>query len=970
MTTVPVFLTRAVAVVPSQKVYAKLAPDLHPFGLVQEMSELAHAGALPARVDEGRLAVYTSRHVAWLYPSAHGDAYSLGGAAPRRFRDEERLVEAALLLRCQYGWHAFHHVRDVRPGMSAHWDLLRRSWAQAEAPSASPAPLPPQHAFYLDLMSQVIEAGRDIEVNRQHDAEPLLYRNKASAREQRHSVRDVYTFHLLRPVDVADGAVLYLRDRPELRGRVIRIKGTEITIRFEQAVDYSRIPASGALMAMPSDRIYRAQADAVARLREGRSVNRGLLHQLVERRVASYRPDPQTRPREQLDEGSGQLAAFQRALTVPDLLLVLGPPGTGKTRTIAQIVAACAGRQRVLVTSHTNRAVDNVLEKLPEDVFTVRIGNEDKMSAHARGLMVENRVQQEQRRVLAATEGTAAALASFTGAGSPAARWLSYLAQCLDGASATDREFTRLLGARKEAVARVTAALAGPLREAEHETARTRTVAAELDGLCRRARTRHEAAAARAQSGALAFLFRWLTNRRAGRLRTAEQALGEAEARSAVAAATLAALNKQAEQLIAGDRQIGELADAADKAREELHRELTAAERASAMLRAMISPWLPLDPLGPGHDVACWQAERTRLEKAVVTLATRASLLSDWRAGISETSEELQREMVRYATVVGATCIGTATAPLLADLEFDLVIVDEAGQISTPNLLVPLVRGRRALLVGDHHQLPPYLDEEVRDWAESLRADAELGQEAINSIGDILRRSAFEQLYGTLPADNQIMLRLQRRMPREIADFISAAFYGGILQTNHPGGGQDPIFSSPFAMIDTSDLPSAQRREGSPPGDKKSYRNEAEAGLIARLVTAYAPRYKDWAVIVPYKAQAELIRAKLGARADVAEHIDTVDSFQGGERDLIVYGFTRSNDQRRIGFLKELRRLNVAISRARAQLIVVGDATTLSQAREKEFAQVMKAMLAHLARVGDIRPSREAGRLIDSLEEA
>src|SRR5688572_21632534 len=104
MTTVPVLLTQAVAVVPSQKVYAKLAPDLHPFALVQEMSELAAAGALPVRVDGGRLAVYTSRHVAWLYPTPHGDAYRLGGAAPRRFRDEERLVEAALLLRCQYGW--------------------------------------------------------------------------------------------------------------------------------------------------------------------------------------------------------------------------------------------------------------------------------------------------------------------------------------------------------------------------------------------------------------------------------------------------------------------------------------------------------------------------------------------------------------------------------------------------------------------------------------------------------------------------------------------------------------------------------------------------------------------------------------------------------------------------------------------------------------------------------------------------
>ncbi|GAA1005862.1 hypothetical protein Aple_040220 [Acrocarpospora pleiomorpha] len=430
MTTVPVLLSTAVAVVPSQKIYAKLGPALHPLALIEEMSSLARLGTLPARLDDGRLVVYTSRHVAWLYPSNRGDAYSLGSAVPRTFRDEERLVAAALLIRCQYGWQAFQHVRDVRLGMSAHWDLLMRAWAQAEAPVTARSQLPPSHARYLDLMSRVIEAGRDIEVAKQHGAEPLLYRNKASAREERHSARDVYTFQLLRSADVAEGAVLYVRERPELRGRVKRLKGAELTIRFERAIDYGQVPASGALMAMPSDRIFQAQADAVTRLREGRSANPRLLHQLVNRQVSPYEPDGHAQPREPLDRESGQLAAFQRALGAPDMLLVLGPPGTGKTRTIAQIVTACAGRQRVLITSHTNRAVDNVLEKLPEDVFTVRIGNEDKMSAHAKSLIVETRVQQEQSRILAGTEGTAAALAAFSGPNAPAQRWLSYLAQC------------------------------------------------------------------------------------------------------------------------------------------------------------------------------------------------------------------------------------------------------------------------------------------------------------------------------------------------------------------------------------------------------------------------------------------------------------------------------------------------------------------------------------------------------------
>jgi hypothetical protein len=107
-----------------------------------------------------------------------------------------------------------------------------------------------------------------------------------------------------------------------------------------------------------------------------------------------------------------------------------------------------------------------------------------------------------------------------------------------------------------------------------------------------------------------------------------------------------------------------------------------------------------------------------------------------------------------------------------------------------------------------------------------------------------------------------------------------------------------------------------------------------------------------------------LLTKSLGGNASVADNVGTVDAFQGGERDLIVYGFTRSNDRGDIGFLKELRRLNVAITRARRQLILVGDSETLLHARDRHFAELMNAMIGYLRGYGDIRAS---GEVVDRL---
>jgi superfamily I DNA and/or RNA helicase len=211
------------------------------------------------------------------------------------------------------------------------------------------------------------------------------------------------------------------------------------------------------------------------------------------------------------------------------------------------------------------------------------------------------------------------------------------------------------------------------------------------------------------------------------------------------------------------------------------------------------------------------------------------------------------------------------------------------------------------------------------------------------------------------------MLTTQRRMPAAIAEFISAAFYQEKLRTGVTREHRDPLFSRPMAFVDTARLPEAQRYEKSATEreqwGQRGYINPAEADLLTELAAAHHRRGSEWAVIVPYKAQVARITTALirlvGDAALIGLNVGTVDSFQGGERDVILYGFTRSNPGGNVGFLDELRRANVAFTRARRQLVLVGDMHTLTQARDKRFRDLACSLRAYLAEHGDIRQYRE-----------
>jgi hypothetical protein len=976
-----VVLPGPVAVIPSSKAMERLGRDLpDPVTLVAQMTELSRQHGLPARIDQDKrepsLAVYTSRCVAWLRLTRGGDAYRIAGAAPKGLKDHERLVAGAMLIQSAAGWWPLQDVAEVsrQPGVrfDSYWPLLVKTWHSVRH-SAAAGPHE-DHLPYLDLLTEVVEATRDIEVAKQRAADPALYRRCGPTREQRFNAKGVYDFTMVASPRFAAKAMVYVADQPEMRGRVVAVRGNVVTVRFESTVDYQRIPPQGGLRQLPGDRVYRAQLEAIDILRRGRSANPHLLRVLVDNTFVPYRLDERAIPREPLDQQ--QLAAFRRALAVPDLSLIWGPPGTGKTRTITAIAAACAAQgKRVLVTSHTNRAVDNVLKQLPGEVRSVRVGNEDAMTSHARGLRADVQVEALQQQIMTATEGAASRLAAVA-ANADADRWLTYLTDNLTAAQTADGESRVHAAARNAAAERAMEPLRPRIDAAQDAVNRLNAGMAAMERRVSGRKRQLDWISTRAHSGMRAALFGWLARPLRSRVDRVEQSLAASQASLVRAQAELDTALDTARALVAEDPAVscGETALAAAQA--SRNHALGRVDQASQALKAIISPVAE-----PPHDQPTslqeWEHLANRLRSAAGAARRRASVLAEWRACVPRVGEEFQRELVRYADVVAATCIGAATTELLAELDFDIAIVDEAGQISLPNLLVPLVRAKRAVLVGDHAQLPPFLDDDVKRWGNSLARARDVPTATGAEVVDLLAMSAFERLYDRVPADHKDMLRVQRRMPKELADFVSRTFYRDALDTEHPGAGADPIFRSSFAMINTADRPPRERAEARSgrrreDWNQRGYVNEFEATLITQLIIRYVRWYPDWTVIVPYRAQADLLRRRIAARLGdgphVTERVGTVDSFQGGERSLIVYGFTRSNSPGDIGFLKELRRINVAISRAQSQLVLVGDTHCLEHANDHVFASVMRSMTAYLRHNGDLRGSREVEAAMRGME--
>ena len=333
-------------------------------------------------------------------------------------------------------------------------------------------------------------------------------------------------------------------------------------------------------------------------------------------------------------------------------------------------------------------------------------------------------------------------------------------------------------------------------------------------------------------------------------------------------------------------------------------------------------------------------------------------ILTDWRrvAGLAPDFQEL---IGSSSNVVAATCLfsGNRGSGRQGErLVFDWVIVDEAGRATVPEALIPIVKARKAILVGDERQLPPMLDERIREEAVVAESEEEEGESRLDtSLFQSLAEQSVESGGGHVAR-----LTEQYRMHPAIGNMISTVFYEGQLQNGRESHRRRRTLDwlpVPITWFSTSGNSNRnETRVG------QSYANPTEAQVILEVLEKMQDRRSASSskltvgVISGYSAQVEYLNTRIdpenGSRWKSLDiEIATVDSFQGRECDVVAYSTVRSNRHRRIGFLKDYRRINVALSRAKDRLVVVGDNVMMEQAtigpESNPFASVIEYMRSH-----------------------
>ncbi len=288
----------------------------------------------------------------------------------------------------------------------------------------------------------------------------------------------------------------------------------------------------------------------------------------------------------------------------------------------------------------------------------------------------------------------------------------------------------------------------------------------------------------------------------------------------------------------------------------------------------------------------------------------------------TELEVRINAQLFGEARVIACTLVGSANR-LLEGQKFGTLFIDEAAQALEAACWIPIRRVSRVVLAGDHCQLPPT----VKSFA-ALKAG--------------LGKTLMERIVENHP-ETVTLLKMQYRMNEEIMRFSSDWFYGNQVESAPEVKYRSILdLDIPMTWIDT---PHSSLFKEEFVGESFGRINKAEAELTLLALEQYFKKIGkerileerlDVGVISPYRAQVQYLRRLFKKREFFKPYrhlisVNTVDGFQGQERDIILISLVRANDEGQIGFLRDLRRMNVAITRARMKLIILGDASTMTR---------------------------------------
>jgi predicted DNA helicase len=289
--------------------------------------------------------------------------------------------------------------------------------------------------------------------------------------------------------------------------------------------------------------------------------------------------------------------------------------------------------------------------------------------------------------------------------------------------------------------------------------------------------------------------------------------------------------------------------------------------------------------------------------------AEQRKLLFQEAKNLNKEARELEsyivNKLIDQAQVIACTLIGS-THEYIRSKIFDVVVIDEAGQALEPACWVAILKAEKVVMAGDPFQLPPTV--------KSHEAERKG-----------LTKTLLEKTIERLPQIS--LLKTQYRMHKDIMSFSNLKFYNNALEAHESVAmrGIGGLFPS-VEFIDTAGCGYAEQESE----ENSSRSNPEEAHLLMRHFNQLKLDLSDRSsigVISPYRGQIDILSELFNEEKMVT--VNTIDSFQGQERDVIYLSLVRSNDRSEIGFLKDYRRMNVAMTRARMKLVVIGDSATL-----------------------------------------